>query len=113
MERYYESMILLNPDEEAESIKSILEEIKNLIISSGGEVIRIQEWGLRSLAYKIKKKDKAYYYMIHFQAKPNFIKEYERWLELKDSILRYLTLKLEKPIVNLKGGEDVCSTTTA
>lgn len=113
MERFYESMILLNPDEEAESLKSTLEEIKNLIVSSGGEVIGIQEWGLRSLAYKIKKKNKAYYYIIHFRAKPDFVREYERWLELKDSILRYLTLKVDKPIVSLKGGEDVCSISTA
>ncbi|MEM0487810.1 MAG: 30S ribosomal protein S6 [Candidatus Bathyarchaeia archaeon] len=113
MERYYESMILISPDEEIGSTKSTLDEIQNLISSSGGEVIEIQEWGMRNLAYKIKKKEKAYYYIIRFRAKPDFIREYERWLELKDSILRYLTIKLEKPIVSAEGGEGVCSTSTA
>lgn len=112
MERYYESMILVNPDEGAENVKNTIEEIKNLITSSGGEVIGIQEWGLRNLAYKIKKRDRAYYYIIHFRARPDFIREYERWLELKDSVLRCLTLKLEKPMVNTKEGEGVCSTST-
>ncbi len=96
--RNYESMIVLSPDLSPEEAKAKVDEIGQLIASRGGEFVRFEEWGLRDLAYPIQKKQKGYYFLLYFRAKGDFIKEYERNLELREDVLRYLTLRLEGEI---------------
>lgn len=110
MVRCYESMVLIDPDLDQEGAKAVVGEIQDLIRSSGGEVVKVEEWGLRNLAYPIKKKAKAHYFLLYFKANGDFIKTYERTLELKEKVLRYLTLKHEKGFPFGEG--ESCSTST-
>ncbi len=110
--RDYESMVLISPDLNPEEAKGVIEDLKKMITSAGGEVVRVEEWGLRDLAYPIKKKTKAYYFLLYFRAKAGFTAEYERNLELREDVLRYLTLRLEDGIPPAKGEEKACSTST-
>lgn len=109
--RDYESMVLLSPDLSPDEAKGVLEEIKGMIASAGGEVVRVEEWGLRDLAYPINKKTKAYYFLLYFRARATFPAEYERALELREDVLRYLTIRLEDSIPPVQG-EEACSTST-
>lgn len=110
MLRCYESMVLIDPDLDPEGVKAVLGEIEDLIRSSGGEVVKVEEWGLRDLAYPIKKKAKAHYFILYFKAPGDFIKEYERNLELKEKVLRYLTIRHEKGFPEAEG--ESCSAST-
>lgn len=109
--RDYESMVLISPDLNPEEAQGVIEELKKMVTSAGGEVVRVEEWGLRDLAYPIEKKTKAYYFLLYFRAKAGFTAEYERNLELREDVLRYLTLRLEDGIPRAKEGE-ACSTST-
>ncbi|RLA82881.1 MAG: 30S ribosomal protein S6 [Deltaproteobacteria bacterium] len=111
MLRDYESMVLVTPDLDPEGAKGVIEEIRELVGSAGGEVVRVEEWGLRDLAYPIRKKTRAYYFVLYFRAPGDFVREYERALELKEPVLRYLTIRLEKGIPEPQG-EETCSTST-
>ncbi len=111
MERFYEAMILINPDLDSEGVERVIEDIKKVVSSLGGEILKVEPWGLRDLAYPIKRKKKAHYFLLYIKSSGNFVKEYERVLELKEDVLRYLTLRLEKANLEQEGKE-TCSTST-
>ena len=88
----YESMVLISssiPEKKVESVISFVEEnIKNM----KGEVIKKEVWGMRKLAYEIKKEKLAYYVLFIFKADGTTISEFNRELRLNDKILRHATL---------------------
>lgn len=110
MLRCYESMVLLDPDLDPEGAKAVLGEIKGFVEQSGGEVVKVEEWGMRDLAYPIKRKAKAHYFILYFKAPGDFVKEYERNLELREKVLRYITIRHEKGFSDIEG--ESCSTST-
>lgn len=92
----YEIMVLTNPHLEEKEQKDVIEFIKGCVENNGGEVIAIDRWGKRSTAYPIKHYLEAYYDVIYYKIKPTFLPELERRLKLKESILRYMNLKISE-----------------
>ncbi len=92
----YEMMILTNPHLEEKEQKNVIESIKSYIENNSGKVVRIDNWGKRSTSYKIKHYLEAYYDIIYYELEPKYLPELERRLRLKESVLRYLNLKIEK-----------------
>ena len=62
----------------------------------GGEIKKTEFWGLRSLAYKIKKNRKGHYVLLHIDAPAEAITEMERLMRLNEDVLRYISLRLEE-----------------
>lgn len=94
--RVYESAVLINAALEDDQIQSIISHIKEIIIGSGGEIIEIEDWGRKRLAYVVKKSKIGYYAICRFNAPPDINSKLERYYKLDESILRFLTVSLSK-----------------
>lgn len=92
----YETIVVIDSMLKPDDIKNLRDRITNFISNNGGEIVRIDEWGKRRLAYEIKKKQYGIYFYIRFTAQPPFLSLLEKEYRLNESILRYLTVKLDK-----------------
>ena len=90
--RDYEAMIVIDPKLEEESRNEVLDRIKNLI-EENGSLDKLNEWGVRRLAYEVNDISEGYYLLIDFKATPGFPSELERVMKIMDSVLRYLVIK--------------------
>ena len=91
----YESVIIINPNLEAESIKALIEKFSNLI-NNNGKVNSVEEVGKKKLAYEIKKNKEGYYIIIKFEAKPEVITELERVYRIADEVIKFIVVKEEE-----------------
>jgi small subunit ribosomal protein S6 len=69
--------------------------LSEVIKKEGGEVVKVDNWGLKNLAYRIKKNRKGYYVLLNIVAPANAISEYERIMRLNEDVIRYMTVKVE------------------
>ncbi|ADQ45434.1 ribosomal protein S6 [Caldicellulosiruptor kronotskyensis 2002] len=95
VERKYETVFIISPTLDDEARNSLIEKFKNLI-SSNGQLLNVEEWGKRRLAYKIDKHAEGYYVLMQFISKPEFPRELERVYRITDGVIRFLIVKLEK-----------------
>jgi small subunit ribosomal protein S6 len=91
----YESIYIVNPNVEADGIKSLVEKFNALIESEGGKVLETNEWGMKKLAYPIKKFTQGYYVLVNFEAKAEFIDELERVYKITDNVIKFITIRKE------------------
>ena len=91
----YESVIIINPNLEAESIKALIEKISNLI-NNNGKVDSVEEVGKKKLAYEIKKNKEGYYVIFKFEANPELITELERVYRITDEVIKFIVIKEEE-----------------
>lgn len=91
----YESVVIINPNLEAESIKALIAKISDLI-NSNGTVSSVEELGKRKLAYEIKKLNEGYYVVLKFEAKPELITELERVYRITDEVMKFIVVKEEE-----------------
>jgi small subunit ribosomal protein S6 len=94
--RVYESAILINAALDDEAIKTLIGRVKETITTNGGEILEIEDWGRKRLAYQIKKSKIGYYSIFRFNSLPDLIPKLERYYQLDESVLRYLTITLSK-----------------
>ncbi len=93
----YELTYIIDPTLEEAARKELIAKVANLITSGGGEVEKIDEtWGKRRLAYVINYKTEGWYVLVTFQAPAELPRELERNLRINESVIRYLTVKLEE-----------------
>jgi small subunit ribosomal protein S6 len=92
----YESAVLINAALDDEAIKNLIARIKDTITTSGGEIVEVEDWGRKRLAYQVKKSKIGYYSIFRFNSPPDLIPKVERYYQLDENILRYLTITLTK-----------------
>ncbi len=92
---FYELTYILNPLLSEEQVKEIIERINEFIKANGGEIVEVQEWGLRRLAYPIEKKRNGYYVNLYFRASTQMIPKLERVLQLDENVMRHLVLRYD------------------
>jgi len=90
----YELIYILDTAVEESTRKELIEKFNQLIVAGGGEVEKVDEWGKRRLAYTIDYKTEGYYVLVIFKAGPEVPREIERNLEINESVIRYLVVKL-------------------
>lgn len=88
----YESVIIIKPNLDEEEIDNITQKVKD-IIEENGTVTKIENMGMRKLAYEIKKNKEGYYVVIYFTAKPSIIAELERHYRINENIIKFLTVR--------------------
>jgi len=91
----YESVLIARQDLGTSQVNNIVSEMSNVISAQGGEVVRVDNWGLKNLAYRIKKNRKGHYVLLNISAPSQAIAEYERLLRVNEDIIRYMTVKVE------------------
>lgn len=90
----YENIVILNAAINDEEMETALSKIKDLITSNGGEVLKIDVWGRRKLAYEINKHKKGLYVLLFFKTSPSTIKKLEDFYKVFDVIVKYMIIKL-------------------
>ena len=94
--RVYESAILINAALDDEAIKTLISKVKETITNNAGEILEVEDWGRKRLAYQVKKSKIGYYAIFRFNSQPDLIPKLERYYQLDEAILRYLTITLSK-----------------
>jgi small subunit ribosomal protein S6 len=94
----YETIFIAKPELGEEELKSLTEKVREVIASMKGECNRLEDWGVRKLAYPVKKCQRGRYFYLSFAAGSGLIAELERRLRLDDKVLRYQSVKLEKDV---------------
>ena len=93
---YYESVYIARPDITAAQVEALTESVSAIIADGGGKVAQTEYWGLKSLAYRIKKNRKGHYTMMALDAPSLAVKEFERNLRLNEDVLRLMTIRVEE-----------------
>lgn len=91
----YESVLIARQDLGASQINTLVSDLSKVIKKEGGEVVKVDNWGLKNLAYRIKKNRKGYYVLLNIVAPAKAVAEYERLIRLNEDIIRYMTVKVE------------------
>ena len=91
----YESVLIARQDLGASQVNTLVDELKNVISAQGGEVVRVDNWGLKNLAYRIKKNRKGHYVLMNISAPASAVAEYERVMRVNEDIIRYMTVRVE------------------
>jgi small subunit ribosomal protein S6 len=93
--RDYELTLVVRPDVEDVGLTALLEKVKGLIATVGGQGTQVEPWGRRRLAYPIKKITEAQYFLIRAQLPPQALRELERNLRLTEEVLRFLLVRTD------------------
>ncbi len=88
----YESVVIINPTVEEESMKALISKFTD-IINTDGKVEKVDELGKRKLAYNVKKFEEGFYAVFYFEANPDLITELERNYRITDEIIKFMTIK--------------------
>lgn len=106
---FYELTYIVNPVLEEENIKQEVEKVTSFVNENGATIDEVNEWGIKSLAYEMDGKKSGYYVNMYFESAGELIVKLERFMQLNDNILRYLTLKYDNKMLRhrelLKKGE--------
>ncbi len=92
----YESVFMSRQDLTETQVKDQTEKYSAVITQHKGKILKTEQWGLRTLAYKINKAKKAHYTLIEFEAPGDVVAELERLMRIDEDVLRTLTIRLDE-----------------
>ncbi|MBU0681178.1 MAG: 30S ribosomal protein S6 [Proteobacteria bacterium] len=95
----YETITIIRPNVSEDTIAAISTKTAGIIENVGGEILKVDKWGLKQLAYPIKKEPNGYYVYTAFSGNGAGIDEMERIFRIDDNVLKYMTIKLDKDFV--------------
>jgi small subunit ribosomal protein S6 len=93
---YYESVFIARQDISASQADALAETFEKVIADGGGSVSKRENWGLRTMAYKIKKNRKGHYVLLNIDAPATAVHEMERQMRINEDILRYMTVRVDE-----------------
>ena len=96
MVKQYETVFIATPVLSEEQMKETVKKYTDLLKSKGAEIVYENNWGMRKLAYPIRKKTTGFYYLIEFKAEGNVINDLEVAYKRDERLLRFLTVSLDK-----------------
>ena len=91
----YEHVYLARQDVTAQQVDELTTQYKGIIEQGGGKIAKAEYWGVKSLAYRIRKNRKAHFTLFNIDAPPGAVAELERQERLNEDILRYLTIRVD------------------
>jgi small subunit ribosomal protein S6 len=108
----YENVFIARQDISGAQVDTLTDSLAQLIADNGGAVRKREYWGLRNLAYRMRKNRKGHYVLMNLDAPPTAVAELERTMRLNEDVIRYLTLRVEaheegpSAIMQSRGGRD-------
>ena len=93
---YYENVFIARQEISTQQVDAIADVFSEIIKDGGGKITKRENWGLKTLAYKIKKSRKAHYILFNIDAPVDVIHEMERQMGLNEDVLRHLTIRLDE-----------------
>jgi len=92
----YEHLLIARQDISAQQVDALATHLKTIVEGEGGKIEKQEYWGLRGLAYRIKKNRKGHYVLLNINAPAPAVIELERQLKINEDVLRYLTVKVDQ-----------------
>lgn len=92
----YEHIFMSRQDVSSQQVETMTEEFTKIIEDAGGKITKTEQWGVRPLAYKIKKNRKAHYTLLNIDSAHPPVAEMERQQQINSDILRFVTFKVEE-----------------
>jgi small subunit ribosomal protein S6 len=92
----YEHIFMARQDVTPQQVEAMVDQYKGVIEQNGGSVDKTEMWGVKSLAYRIKKNRKAHFTMFNLNAPAPAVAEMERQMRINEDILRFMTIKVEE-----------------
>ncbi|MBV8651405.1 MAG: 30S ribosomal protein S6 [Alphaproteobacteria bacterium] len=92
----YETTVITRQDISTAQVDTLADALTAIIAERGGEVKKREYWGLRTLAFRIKKNRKAHYTLFNIDAPPAAIAEMERTMSINEDVLRYMTIRVDE-----------------
>jgi small subunit ribosomal protein S6 len=94
--RDYELMVVLTPELDEDGVTAATDRVKTLVTSRGGEVVDVQAWGRRRLAYPIQKFRDGFYAVAKLKLSPEAAEPLDRGLRLSEAVMRHLLVRLDE-----------------
>ncbi len=91
---FYETVVILNPSLSEEEAKSVIDKVTDVIKGAEGEVLKVDVWGKRKLAYEMSKQKMGNYVFLIYKAPAAAIKKLEEYFKVLDSVLKFMVVKL-------------------
>ena len=96
--RIYEELFIVDPDASEEEIDSLVGQVEGVVKDADGAIDKVDKWGKRKLAYRIKKHEEGYYVLIQFSSDAEAVKEIERQFRVNDLVLKYITVRIDEKL---------------
>ncbi|NWG53130.1 MAG: 30S ribosomal protein S6 [Hydrogenophilaceae bacterium] len=93
---YYEHVLIARQDISPQQVDALVEDVTHTINELGGKVGKTEYWGLRNLAYRVRKNRKGHYCLINIDASPEAVHELERRQRINEDVLRYMTIRVDE-----------------
>ena len=93
--RTYETIFIVHPEVVGDDQTAIIDKYKAILSDQGAEVLKVENWGVRNLAYQVKKQSKGCYVLVIFDAEPSVIAEFERRMRIDEMVIKFQTVVLE------------------
>ena len=92
---FYEHVFLSRQDVSAQQVETMTDQFKGIIEAAGGTVSKIEYWGVKSLAYRIKKNRKAHFALLNISSPAAGVAVMERQMKINEDVIRFMTIKVE------------------
>ena len=93
--RNYESLYIIHPEVVGDELTAMVEKFQEVLVAQNAEIHKLDNWGVRKLAYPIRKLERGCYIQTLFRAEAPVIAEFERRMRLDEKVLRFLTVRHE------------------
>lgn len=94
MNRRYETLLLFSPELAADNRQTLLDTFGSVIANQGGEMVEVDDWGVRQLAYPVKKQVRGHYVRLEYFLPGSAVAELERNIRIADGVFKFVTVKL-------------------
>ena len=99
--RRYETIFIANPELSEEDQNALQEKVRSIMATFKGEIVKMEDWGLRKLSYQIRKSSRGRYFLVDYLTEaPALVRELERTLRLNDGVLKFLTVKTNERVTS-------------
>ena len=90
MSRDYELGLIINPEVSEEETRAILDRVEQIVANNGGQIVKVNQWGRRRLAYPIERHRECFYVFVDMILTPETVSELERTLKVSETVLRHM-----------------------
>jgi small subunit ribosomal protein S6 len=97
--RDYELGLIINPEVSEEETRAVLDRVEQIVANYGGQIVRVNQWGRRRLAYPIERHRDGFYIFVDMILTPETVSELERTLKVSETVLRHMTKKRDPKAV--------------
>ena len=93
--RTYEAIFIVHPEVTGDDQTALIDKYRTILTDQGANVLKVENWGTRTLAYTVKKQSKGCYVLVIFDAEPTVIAEFERRMRIDDKVIKFQTIIME------------------